>query len=144
MADAPSSDDRDAAGPFAVGSTRDRGAKVEALVAELAAARGLAIVDRNPRAAGVEIDLVAKTRAGDPPTYVFIEVRSRADDERGAPVETVGASKRARLVRGATAWLVRHDLWERVAVRFDVVGVTAPEAEAPRVDWIEDAFDASG
>jgi putative endonuclease len=114
---------------------------VEDLVAELAAQRGLSIVDRNPRAAGVELDLVALA-AGEPDTYVFIEVRSRADDERGSPVETVDAGKRARLVRGATGWLVARDLWERVAVRFDVVGVTTPEGGEAVVEWIEDAFGA--
>jgi putative endonuclease len=128
---------------FVPGSTRARGARVETLVAELADARGLQIVDRNPRAAGVELDLVAMRagEGGEPDLYVFIEVRSRADDERGSPIETVDASKRARLVRGATGWLVARDLWERVAVRFDVVGVTSPEAGEPAVEWIEDAFE---
>ena len=111
-------------------------------MAELAARRGLTIVDRNPRSAGVELDLVARV-SGSPDTYVFIEVRSRADDERGSPVETIDASKRARIVRGATGWLVARDLWERVAVRFDVVGVTSPEQGEPVVEWIEDAFHTS-
>jgi putative endonuclease len=110
-------------------------------VAELAHARGLAIVDRNPRAAGVELDLVAM-KPGSPDTYVFIEVRSRADEERGTPIESIDAGKRARLVRGATGWLVAQDLWERAAVRFDVVGVTDPDGDAPAVEWIENAFDA--
>lgn len=132
-----------APGSFAPGSTRDRGARIEALVAELAVKRGLQIVDRNPRAAGVELDLVAMQPGdGEPDTYVFIEVRSRADDERGTPIETVDAGKRARLVRGATGWLVARDLWERVAVRFDVVGVTTPEGGDAIVEWIDDAFQA--
>ena len=38
-----------------------------------------------------------------------------------------------------TAWLVQHDLWERVEVRFDVVAVTG---DAPP-QWLRDAFEAS-
>jgi putative endonuclease len=128
---------------FRPGSTRDRGARVEELVARHAIDRGLQVVARNDIAAGVELDLVA-TAPGTPPTYVFIEVRSRADDELGTPIETVDAAKRRRLLRGATAWLVAHDAWEQVAVRFDVVGVTVRPDAAPEIVWIEDAFGTEG
>jgi Holliday junction resolvase-like predicted endonuclease len=39
------------------------------------------------------------------------------------------------VIRAATAWLVDRDLWERVPVRFDVVGVTGD-----RIDWVRGAF----
>lgn len=128
---------------FAPGSTRDRGARAESYVVDLATRRGLIVVARNIEAAGVEIDIVAK-RPADPDTYVFIEVRSRADNARGRPVETVGPAKQARLVKGATAWLVREGLWERVDVRFDVVGVTWDDDEAPEIEWIAGAFEVDG
>lgn len=116
-------------------STRERGQAVEASVAELLEAHGLRIVDRNVAAAGGEVDLVALTEQNGEPLYVFVEVRSRAADDLGSPLETVDASKQRRVIRAATAWLVARDLWERVAVRFDVVGVTGD-----RVDWIRSAF----
>ena len=128
---------------FAPGSTRDRGARAESYVVELARERGLTVLARNVEAAGVEIDIVAK-QPGQPDIYVFIEVRSRADNARGRPVETVGPAKQARLIKGATAWLVDEGLWERVQVRFDVVGVTWPDEQAPEIEWIAGAFEVDG
>jgi putative endonuclease len=88
---------------------------------EEAAARHLAelgyrILARNVRAGGVEIDLVA-TR-GD--LVAFVEVKARRGGRFGGGAEAVDARKRARLVRGAAAWLAASR--ERFArVRFDVV-----------------------
>lgn len=132
--------------PTPPASTRARGLHAEAVVARYLADHGLVIVDRNVRAGGVELDLVALLPAGphDPvDTYVFVEVRSREDDRAGLPEETIDVRKQARLRRGATAWLIGRDLWERVAVRFDVVSVLvgAENAEAPRITWIPGAFD---
>lgn len=57
-------------------------------------------------------------------TIVFVEVRARADGEHGTPEETVGAVKRARVVRAARLWLLAREIDERdVACRFDVVAV---------------------
>jgi putative endonuclease len=129
---------------FAPGSTRERGARVEQLVCTEAERRGLEVVARNVEIAGVELDIVAR-EPGSPPTYVFIEVRSRADDARGRPVETVGTRKQARVARGTTAWLVEAGLWEKVHVRFDVVGVTGVNHdEAPEIEWIAGAFEVDG
>ena len=116
-------------------STRERGLAVEERVAAFLEANALQIVDRNVAAAGGEVDLVALTHATGEPLYVFVEVRSRAADDLGNPLETVDAAKQRRIIRAATAWLVQRDLWERVAVRFDVVGVVGD-----RMDWIRGAF----
>jgi putative endonuclease len=127
-------------------STRTRGFAVETCVAELLDRHGLVVVARNVAIAGAEIDLIATTKGtieSREPLVVFVEVRSRADDRRGHPLETIDANKRAHIVRGATAWLVREELWEKVAVRFDVIGVVAPDSKAPEVVWIRGAFDTS-
>ena len=123
---------------FAPGSTRARGDITEAHVIPRLRERGLTLVERNVFLGGAEIDIVA--RASDD-THVFIEVRGRSDDRHGLPVETVDPRKQRQVIRAATTWLVRHDLWERVPVRFDVVGVTHPPDENPTVDWIENAFE---
>ena len=126
-------------------STRSRGFAVEACVAELLDRHGLVVVARNVAIAGAEIDLIATTvdtQESREPLVIFVEVRSRADDVLGHPLETISANKRAHIVRAATAWLVREDLWEKVAVRFDVIGVVAPDSAKPDVLWIRDAFDA--
>jgi Holliday junction resolvase-like predicted endonuclease len=87
----------------------------------------------------------------DPPTYVFVEVRSRQSDERGHPLETIDHRKRRRIVKGATAWLTARGLWELVHVRFDVVtlvvgteALNRDHADAGRIEWIASAFEADG
>ncbi|MFZ6180382.1 YraN family protein [Nannocystis pusilla] len=131
-----------------------RGQLAEDRAARFLEARGLLVVDRNVRAGGVELDLVGLIPAGVDDrvdTYVFVEVRSREDDRAGLPEETVDPRKQARLRRGAAAWLVGRDLWETVAVRFDVVSVLIAasddsgedlSAKAPRITWIPGAFEA--
>ena len=123
---------------FAPGSTRARGDITEAHVVPRLREHGLTLVERNVSIGGAEIDIVA--RASDE-THVFIEVRGRSDDLHGLPIETVDARKQRQIIRAATTWLVHHDLWERVPVRFDVVGVTHPPGEPTTVHWIENAFE---
>lgn len=112
-------------------STRERGRAGEDRAAALLLQRGVEILDRNIVVAGVELDLVVR----DGETIVFVEVRGRSDDLRGHPIETIDARKRGRLRRGATAWLVGRDLWERVHVRFDVITLVGDD-----VEWFQDAF----
>ncbi len=97
-------------------SRRSLGDEGEARAARFLEKRGYRIVARNVRAGGVEIDIVAR-RGG---LVVFAEVKTRRSRAAGAPEEAVDARKRARLVRGAAAWL---RTWPgRVRrVRFDVV-----------------------
>lgn len=120
---------------------------MEQAVAEYLAAHGLEILDRNYHAptarhapsVGAEIDLIARQPVDDgTSTIVFVEVRSRASSAHGSPLETVDRRKQRRIIRAATAWLVEHDLWERVAVRFDVVAVVGDHAPC----WIRGAFEA--
>jgi putative endonuclease len=126
-------------------STRVRGQSAEDEAARYLEARGLEICERNVQIGGGELDLIARLCAEDArgvavETIVFVEVRSRAHLERGSPIETIGPRKRARLRRAATAWLVAQDLWEKIAVRFDVVGIHT-SATVDRVVWIANAFD---
>ena len=103
------------------------------------ARRGYRILARNVRADGVEIDLVAG-RAG---TVAFVEGKPRRSRAHGAGEEAVDARKRARLVRGAAAWLREHGRFAR-RVRFDVI-VCEPAANgAWRIRHLAGAFDANG
>jgi putative endonuclease len=111
---------------------------VESAVAMHLQAHGLEIVDRNYTCAGAVVDLVARDAWADgAPTYIFVGVRSGATAVHGSPLETVDRRKQRRVIRGATAWLVGHGLWEKVEVRFDVVAVT--EGHTPT--WVRGAFE---
>jgi putative endonuclease len=122
-------------------STRARGRRVEARVREFLSARGVRVVETNFLRAGAEVDLIGELEDASEPTVIFVEVRSRSSDRSGHAMETVDAAKQRRIVRAATAYLVERDLWERVAVRFDVVTVTGDADDAP-IEWLPAAFDA--
>jgi putative endonuclease len=95
------------------------------------------VLARNARAAGVEIDLVvARGR-----TVAFVEVKTRLTRWAGSPEEAVDARKRARLVRGAAAWL-REQAGPRPSVRFDVVSVEPDGRGGFAVHHRPGAFDA--
>ena len=125
-------------------SRAEQGHISETLAATFLERRGFQILARNVHAGGVELDLVARLPVGADAveTIVFVEVRSRSSVDQGQPSETVGRRKQARLCRGATAWLVERDLWEKTAVRFDVIGVVWA-ANGPTVQWLAGAFEAN-
>jgi putative endonuclease len=116
---------------------RTLGAEGEARAAAFLAGRGYRIVDRNVRCDGVEIDLVAERGA----LAVFVEVKTRRSRAQGAPELAVDARKRARLVRGAAAWLHAHRGRTR-SVRFDVIACELDGAGTWRLRHFEGAFDA--
>jgi putative endonuclease len=118
---------------------REFAAEGERLAAEHLARAGYRIVARNVRADGVEIDLVAARGE----LVVFVEVKTRNGRGFGAPEDAVDARKRARLVRGARAWLHAHGP-RRARARFDVIAVERDGDGRLSVRHLPSAFDASG
>lgn len=98
--------------------------------------RGLAILARNVRIGGGELDLVAL----DGKTLVFVEVKWRRDASRGAPAEAITPAKRRRLLSAARAWLAENPRRGTRDVRFDVVAI---EGATGTIEWIRGAFDAA-
>jgi len=115
------------------------GADGEARAAEHLQTRGYRIAARNVRAGGVEMDLIAK-RGG---VIAFVEVKTRRTRSFGAPEEAVDARKRARLVRGAAAWLREHPA-PGARIRFDVIVCEKDSRNGWQVRHLEAAFDAGG
>jgi putative endonuclease len=95
------------------------------------AARGWRVFERNFSCRMGEIDLIAQ----DGEELVFVEVRSRADNDHGCPAETVGRAKIRRIVNTARLYVAAKRL--DCPMRFDVVAV-----EAGRLEHIQAAFDA--
>jgi putative endonuclease len=112
-------------------TTVEIGARNEQRAVEALQDRGYAIIERNFRIKTAELDIVARDREG---VLCFVEVRSRADDHFGNAAETVGSIKRAKVTRGARAYLaVRKPAF--ALARFDVVAITGE-----RIDVIADAW----
>jgi putative endonuclease len=95
---------------------------------------GYRILERNYRAAGAEIDLVATERS----TLVFVEVKTRSSAAFGAPAEAVDERKAARIHRAAGIYLRRVHAAER-PVRFDIVAIVGA-GRACRLELLRDAF----
>jgi putative endonuclease len=97
---------------------------------------GYKILYRNFRGRrGGEIDIVC--RDGD--TLVFVEVKTRADEDFGRPIDAVGRDKQWRISRGGLAWLRLLDNPD-ILFRFDVVEVIMPDDARPRLELIQNAF----
>jgi len=116
---------------------RDLGAAGEAAACADLERRGYRILARNARADRVELDVVAE-RAG---AIVFVEVKTRRSAACGAAAEAVDARKRARIARGAAAWL-RASGHRARRVRFDVITCEPAPGGAFRITHWEGAFDA--
>jgi putative endonuclease len=114
------------------------GMRAEQLAASYLEQRGYAILVRNWRRPEGELDLVVGTEG----LCVFVEVRSRTGSERGHPLETVDARKRARILRAARMY-IDEERPQAAVFRFDVVGVTfALDESPPELVHVEDAFRA--
>jgi putative endonuclease len=105
----------------------------DAACAALARA-GYEVLARRWRTRAGEIDIVA----ADGSCVAFIEVKTRASDRCGAPLEAVTRAKRRRLTAMASDFLRRHRV-RAACCRFDVVAVTLRQG-APRVEIVKDAF----
>lgn len=86
-------------------------------------ASGLALVERNWRCRGGEIDLVAR----DGETIVFVEVKTRRGREFGAPEEALTAHKARKLLQLGEIYMAEHEL-DDVNWRIDLVAVELDES----------------
>lgn len=85
------------------------GADAEAAAVDYLLAHGWAIVARNVRVRGVELDIVARSPAPEGRLTV-IEVRARSGPAFGSALASVDDRKVARLYRGALGLGRTHDL----------------------------------
>lgn len=112
-------------------SLRQRsGDAAERRAEELLTKRGLAVVARNYRCRGGEIDLIMR----DGEQLVFVEVRMRRRTDFGGALTSVDQRKQQRLILAAQHYLQKNR-WQGPC-RFDVIGFDG-DADG---DWIKDAF----
>ena len=116
-----------------------RGRRGEKLAGRFLRGHGYKILYRNFRACGGgEIDIVC--RDGD--TLVFVEVKTRSDEDFGRPIEAVDRQKQLRVSKGGLAWLRLLDNPD-IVFRFDVVEVLLPDDGDPHFELIQNAFELS-
>lgn len=118
-------------------TTRSTGQHYEDIASTRLQAAGLRLIERNANSRHGEIDLIMR----DGETLVFVEVRYRRSARSGDGLDSVGPSKRTKLIRAASLWLAAHPEHARRASRFDVVALTGA-SDSPSLEWVKSAFDA--
>ena len=112
--------------------------QVAGAAGEMAAAaylerQGLAVLERNFRVRGGEIDLICRAKNN---VTVFVEVRLRNHAGFGGAAASITAAKQRRLVLAARHWLLQHQGHD-TPCRFDCVLI-----DGGQLEWIRDAFTA--
>lgn len=115
--------------------TQAQGARAEGRALAHLERHGLALVVRNYRCKGGEIDLIMREADG---TLIFVEVRQRASRTFGGAAASVTPAKQRRILLAAEHYLAAQaEQGGAPRCRLDVVAL-----EPGRLEWIRDAFDA--
>ena len=108
----------------------------EDLAARFLRRNGHKILRRNFRAPhGGEVDIVCRDKRHN--ELVFVEVKTRAAEQFGRPLDAVDEKKRRLITRGAMKWLRLLEMPD-ITFRFDVVEVVM--TDPPEIRHIENAF----
>ena len=123
-------------------TTREQGQYTEELACQYLENKGFKLVEKNFNCRLGEIDLIMK----DNDSLVFVEVRYRRSNNFGSGAESVTANKQKKLIRTASLYLQRHDKYNKIPARFDIVSITGVietnDIKNIDFDWIENAFGA--
>ena len=103
---------------------RQKGAAYEQIAAAHLISKGFEILEFNYRCKMGEVDIIAK----DGEYLVFVEVKYRANDSKGYPLEAVTIQKQKSISKCALHYLMMNHLSD-VPVRFDVVGILGDKKE---------------
>jgi putative endonuclease len=112
-----------------------KGHWAETIACQYLESQQLTCVLRNYRCRAGEIDLIML----DNKVLVFVEVRYRRQSSYGSPTETIQRRKQQKIYRAATHYLINTAQYDKVSIRFDVVGIQMA-GTTPQIDWIQHAF----
>ncbi len=98
-----------------------------------------------------ELDLIARQRSSRKAspchaedTMVFVEVKTRKNENYSRPAASVNRDKRRKLSRAAVGFLKRRKL-RPPYIRFDIIEVIGePDGESPEIRQIKNAFQLEG
>lgn len=108
----------------------------ERTAADYLCSKGMMLLEKNYSVRGGEIDIILS----DGECTVFAEVKTRAENCYGTPLEYIDRKKRRRIMKTAVAYLNRDD----ADMRFDAVEIiyriNRGKPEAVSINHIENAF----
>lgn len=95
--------------------------------------QGYLILETNWRSGHKEIDLIAKERD----ILVFVEVKTRRNENFGDAYEAVTPQKMRNIIAAAEAYIKKHEI--DASIRFDIVTIVG-NGERHEIEHIKDAF----
>ena len=98
--------------------------------------KGYEILERDWKVGKRDIDLIAVTEDND--TLVFVEVKTRQNNDLQEPEEAVDVKKMRNLAIAAYAYVKLHGL--DMDVRFDIISVIGKCSCVESIECFEDAF----
>lgn len=98
--------------------------------------RGYEILERDWKVGKRDIDLIALTEDKD--TLVFVEVKTRQNNDLQEPEEAVDVKEMRNLAIAANAYVKLHGL--DMDVRFDIISVIGKCSCVESIECFEDAF----
>ena len=98
--------------------------------------KGFKTLMRNYRCKTGEIDRIMIDTDG---TLVFVEVKTRANEDFGPTESAIMSTKKTRMLRAARYFLATHQIEDR-PLRFDVVTIVLGEKGRPQIRHYEKAF----
>lgn len=100
--------------------------------------QGYTIVQQNFCIRGGEIDIIAQNSE----YLAFVEVKTRRPNSMVSGYDAVTKQKRTRLIRAAAFWCKTHPTTRQP--RFDVACVCLQGTAVVSIEYLENAFDATG
>jgi putative endonuclease len=98
--------------------------------------KGFKKLARNFSCRGGEIDLIMVDTEG---AVVFVEVKTRADEDLTPAESAITSAKKARMSRAARYFLAANKIEDR-PFRFDVVAIVLGQKGRPQIRHYENAF----
>ena len=114
---------------------RQTGTAYERRAGEYLKEQGYELIGYNFRCRQGEIDIIAR----DGRYLVFVEVKYRADNAAGNPLEAVTAAKQRTISKVASYYCLTHGYGTYTPCRFDVAAVLGEQIKV-----IQNAFDYQG
>ena len=110
------------------------GSEGEASAVRYLQAQGLTLVEQNFRCDIGEVDIIMRDGAA----WVFVEVKTRKNEDFATVVEQITPDQCLRVRRSAQFYLLSHRLNEHVTpMRFDVIAICQ---QPEQLFWLPDAF----
>ncbi len=93
------------------------------------------ILDKGFRLFRGEIDIIARDKS----TLVFVEVKTRSQEDFGLPEEAITPAKQKQIRKIAEGFLIKNNM-ENAECRFDVLSLVKTETSAFDIHHIKNAF----